>query len=69
MSDSAAESGGFCEVRGAIFPLVYADLIEAGLNEDAVGMRAAIYGSCCLAAVGVDAWKREIAASERREPR
>src|SRR3954454_7529260 len=32
-----SESGGFCEVRGAIFGRRDADLIEAGLNEAAVG--------------------------------
>ena len=38
------ESGGFCEVRGAIYQRDDADLIEAGLNEDAGNLRSGLWG-------------------------
>ena len=38
------ESGGFCEVRGATFGRRDADLIEAGLNEAAVGVCRDLWG-------------------------
>ena len=37
------ESGGFCEVRGAIYQRDEADLIEAGLNEDAGDLRSGLW--------------------------
>jgi hypothetical protein len=40
------ESGGFCEVRGAILGRRDADLIEAGLNEGAASFARLGYGDC-----------------------
>src|SRR3954463_5177003 len=43
-SASFVESGGFCEVRGATFGRRDTDLIEAGLNEAAVGLCRDLWG-------------------------
>src|SRR3954452_2430943 len=44
MTRQPGESGGFCQVRGAIFGRRDADLIEAGLNEAAVGLCRDLWG-------------------------
>lgn len=48
--NDTTESGGFCEVRGAILGRRDADLIEAGLNEGAASFARLGYGDCifCL---------------------
>jgi hypothetical protein len=63
------ESGGFCEVRGAILGHGSADLIEAGLNEGAGDLRGpGLWGLYVLLATASDCsarWDRSRPGNER----